>query len=74
MNLEEILLENVKLKKEIENTKDKINKKNEKRREYYKAHREEHIKRVQEYQAKTNYNQNIPEEKKKRICKNCLSK
>ena len=65
MNLEEILLENARMKTEIEKIKEKIDKKNEKKREYYKTHREEHIQRVQEYQSKTNYNQNIPEEKKK---------
>lgn len=65
MNLEEILKENARMKTEIEKIKEKIDKKNEKKREYYKTHREEHIQRVQDYQARTNYNQNIPEEKKK---------
>jgi hypothetical protein len=78
ISIEELLQKNAILEKEIaelkKDSEKKKEKRNEKRREYYETHREEEIKKVREYQDKTNYVQKIPPEKKKEYARKAYLK
>lgn len=41
---------------------------------YYQENKEQHKQRVKEYKQKSNYNETLSKEKKKRICQNSLFK
>jgi hypothetical protein len=61
--------ENERLKKELEETKTKLDGYLMKSKKYYETHKEEQKQRVKEYNEKTNYNANIPAEKKKQYAR-----
>ncbi len=67
MNNEELLKENQSLKEEIEILKAKLKNYTAPKRskKFYENHKEEIKQKVKEYKEKTNYNSNIPKEKKK---------
>lgn len=67
MNPEELLKENAMLKEEIELLKEKLKKYTAPTRgkKFYENHKEEIKQRVREYKQKTNYNSNVPKDKKK---------
>ena len=67
MDNEELIKENALLKEEIEILKEKLKNYTAPKRskKFYETHKEEIKQKVREYKEKTNYNSNIPKEKKK---------
>jgi hypothetical protein len=67
MDNEELIKENILLKEEIEILKEKLKNYTAPKRskKFYEIHKEEIKQKVREYKEKTNYNSNIPKEKKK---------
>jgi hypothetical protein len=67
MDNEELTKENALLKEEIEILKEKLKNYTAPKRskKFYETHKEEIKQKVREYKEKTNYNSNIPKEKKK---------
>jgi hypothetical protein len=67
MDSEELIKENALLKEEIEILKEKLKNYTAPKRskKFYEIHKEEIKQKVREYKEKTNYNSNIPKEKKK---------
>ena len=66
MNNEELIKENLLLKEEIDLLKEKLKNYTAPKRskKFYETHKEEIKQKVREYKEKTNYNSNIPKEKK----------
>jgi len=67
MDNKELTKENALLKEEIEILKEKLKNYTAPKRskKFYETHKEEIKQKVREYKEKTNYNSNIPKEKKK---------
>ena len=83
MSNEEIIKENQALKEELEKMKNELMETIDKLKNYtapkrskkfYEAHKEEIKQKVREYKEKTNYNSNIPKEKKKEYNKRAYLK
>ena len=76
MNNEELIKENLALKNEIETLKEKIKNYTAPKRskKFYETHKEEIKQKVREYKEKTNYNINIPKEKKQEYNKRAYLK
>ena len=76
MNNEELIKENLALKDEIELLKEKLKNYTAPKRskKFYETHKEEIKQKVREYKEKTNYNSNIPKEKKQEYNKRAYLK
>jgi hypothetical protein len=76
MNNEELIKENLLLKDEIDLLKEKLKNYTAPKRskKFYETHKEEIKQKVREYKEKTNYNSNIPTEKKKEYNKRAYLK
>ena len=76
MNNEELIKENLALKIEIETLKEKLKNYTAPKRskKFYETHKEEIKQKVREYKEKTNYNSNIPKEKKQEYNKRAYLK
>ena len=76
MNNEELIKENLLLKDEIDLLKEKLKNYTAPKRskKFYETHKEEIKLKVREYKEKTNYNSNIPKEKKKEYNKRAYLK
>jgi hypothetical protein len=76
MNNEELIKENLLLKDEIDLLKEKLKNYTAPKRskKFYETHKEEIKQKVREYKEKTNYNSNIPKEKKKEYNKRAYLK
>ncbi len=76
MNNEELIKENLLLKEEIELLKEKLKNYTAPKRskKFYETHKEEIKQKVREYKEKTNYNSNIPKEKKQEYNKRAYLK
>ena len=76
MNNEELIKENLLLKEEIDLLKEKLKNYTAPKRskKFYETHKEEIKQKVREYKEKTNYNSNIPKEKKKEYNKRAYLK
>ncbi len=76
MNNEELIKENLALKNEIETLKEKLKNYTAPKRskKFYETHKEEIKQKVREYKEKTNYNINIPKEKKQEYNKRAYLK
>ena len=76
MNNEELIKENLALKNEIETLKEKLKNYTAPKRskKFYETHKEEIKQKVREYKEKTNYNSNIPKEKKQEYNKRAYLK
>ena len=76
MNNEELIKENLALKDEIEILKEKLKNYTAPKRskKFYEAHKEEIKQKVREYKEKTNYNLNLPKEKKQEYNKRAYLK
>ena len=73
---EELIKENLLLKEEIDLLKEKLKKYTAPKRskKFYETHKEEIKQKVREYKEKTNYNSNIPKEKKQEYNKRAYLK
>ena len=76
MNNEELIKENLLLKEEIDLLKEKLKNYTAPKRskKFYETHKEEIKQKVREYKEKTNYNSNIPKEKKQEYNKRAYLK
>jgi len=76
MNNEELIKENLLLKDEIDLLKEKLKNYTAPKRskKFYETHKEEIKQKVREYKEKTNYNSNIPKEKKQEYNKRAYLK
>ena len=76
MNNEELIKENLLLKEEIDLLKEKLKNYTAPKRskKFYETHKEEIKLKVREYKEKTNYNSNIPKEKKQEYNKRAYLK
>ena len=76
MNNEELIKENLLLKEEIDLLKEKLKNYTSPKRskKFYETHKEEIKQKVREYKEKTNYNSNIPKEKKQEYNKRAYLK
>ena len=76
MNNEELIKENLLLKEEIDLLKEKLKNYTASKRskKFYETHKEEIKQKVIEYKEKTNYNSNIPKEKKQEYNKRAYLK
>ena len=76
MNNEELIKENLLLKEEIDLLKEKLKNYTAPKRskKFYETHKEEIKQKVREYKEKTNYNINIPKEKKQEYNKRAYLK
>jgi len=76
MNNEELIKENLLLKEEIHLLKEKLKNYTAPKRskKFYETHKEEIKQKVREYKEKTNYNSNIPKEKKQEYNKRAYLK
>ena len=76
MNNEELIKENLLLKEEVELLKEKLKNYTAPKRskKFYETHKEEIKQKVREYKEKTNYNSNIPKEKKQEYNKRAYLK
>ena len=76
MNNEQLIKENLLLKEEIEILKEKLKNYTAPKRskKFYETHKEEIKQKVREYKEKTNYNSNIPKEKKQEYNKRAYLK
>ena len=76
MNNEELIMENLLLKEEIDLLKEKLKNYTAPKRskKFYETHKEEIKQKVREYKEKTNYNSNIPKEKKQEYNKRAYLK
>jgi len=76
MNNEELIKENLLLKEEIDLLKEKLKNYTAPKRskKFYVTHKEEIKQKVREYKEKTNYNSNIPKEKKQEYNKRAYLK
>ena len=76
MNNEELIKENLALRNEIETLKEKLKNYTAPKRskKFYETHKEEIKQKVREYKEKTNYNSNIPKEKKQEYNKRAYLK
>jgi len=76
MNNEELIKENLLLKEEINLLKEKLKNYTAPKRskKFYETHKEEIKQKVREYKEKTNYNSNIPKEKKQEYNKRAYLK
>jgi hypothetical protein len=76
MNNEELIKENLLLKEEIDLLKEKLKNYTAPKRSknFYETHKEEIKQKVREYKEKTNYNSNIPKEKKQEYNKRAYLK
>jgi len=76
MNNEELIKENTILKEEIDLLKEKLKNYTAPKRskKFYETHKEEIKQKVREYKEKTNYNSNIPKEKKQEYNKRAYLK
>ena len=76
MNNEELIKENLLLKEENELLKEKLKNYTAPKRskKFYETHKEEIKEKVREYKKKTNYNSNIPKEKKQEYNKRAYLK
>ncbi len=76
MNNEELIKENLALINEIETLKEKLKNYTAPKRskKFYETHKEEIKQKVREYKEKTNYNSNIPKEKKQEYNKRAYLK
>jgi hypothetical protein len=76
MNNEELIKENLLLKEEIDLLKEKLKNYTAPKRskKFYETHKEEIKQKVREYKEKTNYNSNIPKEKKQEYNKRAYFK
>ena len=73
---EELIKENLLLKEEIDLLKEKLKNYTAPKRskKFYETHKEEIKQKVREYKEKTNYNSNIPKEKKQEYNKRAYLK
>ena len=76
MNNEELIKENLLLKEEIDLLKEKLKNYTAPKisKKFYETHKEEIKQKVREYKEKTNYNSNIPKEKKQEYNKRAYLK
>ena len=76
MNNEELIKENLLLKEEVDLLKEKLKNYTAPKRskKFYETHKEEIKQKVREYKEKTNYNSNIPKEKKQEYNKRAYLK
>jgi hypothetical protein len=76
MNNEELIKENLALRNEIDLLKEKLKNYTAPKRskKFYETHKEEIKQKVREYKEKTNYNSNIPKEKKQEYNKRAYLK
>ena len=76
MNNEQLIKENLLLKEEINLLKEKLKNYTAPKRskKFYETHKEEIKQKVREYKEKTNYNSNIPKEKKQEYNKRAYLK
>jgi len=76
MNNEELIKENLLLKEEVDLLKEKLKNYTAPKRSknFYETHKEEIKQKVREYKEKTNYNSNIPKEKKQEYNKRAYLK
>ena len=76
MDNEELIKENLLLKEEIDLLKEKLKNYTAPKRskKFYETHKEEIKQKVREYKEKTNYNSNIPKEKKQEYNKRAYLK